>query len=217
MFLPVASAVALTLCAALVAGKADAATPTEARIRSLASSRIIEGRPALAPFQHARFCLRNPADCQPTSGGDVELTPELLVTLRSANREANGSIRPLLKDYRTNTAERWEIAPGAGDCNDYAVTKRHLLLAKNIPSSALKLTVVRTNTGQGHLVLVVSTTTGDLVLDNLTPDIRPWKSANYEWIKIQSERDPRLWHYVVNPATTVSAIGDGAALRIAHR
>ena len=52
----------------------------------------------------------------------------------------------------------WTIAPHEGDCNDYAVTKRHQLLEKGLPSSALRLSVTKTVTlGVGHLVLVVST------------------------------------------------------------
>ncbi|WP_240543982.1 transglutaminase-like cysteine peptidase [Bradyrhizobium canariense] len=51
--------------------------------------------------------------------------------------------------------------PSAGNCGDYAVTKRHLLLRLGWPSSSLLLgeVTIRT-TGEHHLVL--------LVLDNLS-------------------------------------------------
>ena len=83
-----------------------------------------------------------------------------------------------------------------GDCNDYAVTKRHEFLQSGLPSKALRLAVVKTATGIGHLVLVVATTKGDIVLDNLTEVIRPWQSTDYRWLKIQSSTDAKFWYQV---------------------
>jgi predicted transglutaminase-like cysteine proteinase len=70
-----------------------------------------------------------------------------------------------------------------GDCNDCAVTKRHQLLESGLPSKALRLSV-KTAAGIGHLVLVVVTTKGDIVVDDLTEVIRPWRSTDYHWLKI---------------------------------
>ena len=78
------------------------------------------------------------------------------------------------------------------------------LVQNGIPPRALRLSVVRTSSGVGHLVLVVATTKGDLVLDNLTETIRNWESTNYAWIKIQSARDARFWSEVKPDASTLS-------------
>jgi predicted transglutaminase-like cysteine proteinase len=181
-------------------------------------SKILEGSPALAPFQHVRFCIRNPSDCSATSSAEnpIAITPEAMATLRAVNRTINASIRPIVKIHGTNLAEGWEIAPISGDCNDYAVTKRHVLLEKGLPSSALRLSVTRTSLGQGHLVLVVSTSKGDLVLDNLNPEILPWVSTDYQWLKIQSAVDPRLWYDVADPAR-MSSLSVETTLRVARR
>jgi predicted transglutaminase-like cysteine proteinase len=91
-----------------------------------------------------------------------------------------------------------------GDCNDYAVTKRHALLRSGLPAKTLRLSTVRTSSGTGHLVLVVVTTMGDLVLDNLTDAIRPWRSTDYHWLKIQSANDAKVWFTVKAPGPSVS-------------
>ena len=41
----------------------------------------------------------------------------------------------------------WRLYPRRGNCNDYAVTKRHALLAQGIPSSALLLARTRGSLG----------------------------------------------------------------------
>src|ERR1039458_4929452 len=181
----------IVLCLLAIASartETQAATRDENRSNLIDLSKIIEGSPALAPFQHVRFCLRNPSDCRSNSSAEqrILMTPEVMATMKAINRATNAAIRPIVKTHGANLADGWEIAPSTGDCNDYAVTKRHLLLEKGLPTSALRLSVTRTNLGQGHLVLVVSTTKGDLILDNLNPEIHPWISTDYRWLKIQS-------------------------------
>ena len=102
-----------------------------------------------------------------------------------------------------------------GDCNDYAVTKRHALLESGLPSKALRLSVVKTASGIGHLVLVVVTTKGDIVLDNLTEVIRPWQSTDYHWLKIQSATDSKFWREIKRPAIRPSVSQADRRVRLA--
>jgi predicted transglutaminase-like cysteine proteinase len=95
------------------------------------------------------------------------------------------------------------------------VTKRHELLQSGLPAKALRLSVVTTASGIGHLVLVIATTRGDLVLDNLTEAIRPWQSTDYRWLKIQSATDARYWFEVKAPAVSLSQAD--RQLRLADR
>jgi predicted transglutaminase-like cysteine proteinase len=83
----------------------------------------------------------------------------------------------------------------------YAVTKRHELLNRGWPSGVLLLSEVVTNWGKHHLVLVARTRSGNLVLDNLTPQIKPWARARYRWVRIQMPNHPRLW-------TTIAGRGE---------
>ncbi len=186
---------------------------------SSADSRIpiLEAAPILAPFQHVRFCLRYPADCKsdPTESERITLNDETSKVLDLINRDVNASIVPRAKGYGSNLQDGWTISPEMGDCNDYAVTKRHQLLEKGLPAKALRLSVVRTASGIGHLVLVVATDKGDLVLDNLTETIRPWQNTDYHWLKIQSATDARFWYEVKAPAWSVSEADRN--VRVANR
>jgi predicted transglutaminase-like cysteine proteinase len=195
---------------------------SEARSRSPQDSNsltpIMDASPTLAPYQHVRFCLRYPSDCKSNTAEieRIELNGETSDLLNRINRSVNISISPTSKVYGSNLEEGWTIAPEMGDCNDYAVTKRHELLESGLPSRALRLSVVKTMSGLGHLVLVVVTTKGDLVMDNLNEVVRPWQSTNYQWIKIQSASDPRLWNDIRTPGIAIVSQAD-RKLRLADR
>jgi predicted transglutaminase-like cysteine proteinase len=173
---------------------------------SVPRASIVEAGPTLAPLQHVRFCLHYPDECRSNSPDNerLDLTPASLTLLKRVNHRINASIIPISKTYIGNLNEIWTIAPIQGDCNDYAVTKRHELLKKGFPSSALRLSVTKTTFGVGHLVLVVSTKQGDLVMDSLSDAIRSWQATNYQWLKIQSARDPHLWVEVGSPVVLPS-------------
>jgi len=174
----------------------------EARSRSPQDSNllapIVNASPTLAPFQHVRFCLRYPSDCKSDSmeSERIDLNSETMDLLKRVNRDVNMSIIPAVKSYGLNLGDGWTIGPDLGDCNDYAVTKRHEFLERGLSSKALRLAVVKTASGVGHLVLVVATTHGDIVLDNLTDVIRPWQITDYHWLKIQSSTDAKFWYEV---------------------
>ena len=106
---------------------------------------IVEASPTLAPFQHVRFCLRYPSDCKsnPTENERIDLDAQTTELLKRVNHSVNISIFPTPKSYGPNLGDGWTIAPDMGDCNDYAVTKRHELLENGLPSKALRLSVVQ--------------------------------------------------------------------------
>jgi predicted transglutaminase-like cysteine proteinase len=205
------------LAVAVCAGSADA------RNRSTQdpniSTPIADASPTLAPFQHVRFCLRYPSDCKsdPTESERIDLNAQTLDLLKRVNRSVNLSIIPELKSHGPDLEDGWTIAPFTGDCNDYAVTKRHELLESGLPSKALRLSVVKTASGIGHLVLVVVTTKGDIVMDNLTEALRPWQSTDYLWLKIQSAADARFWHEVKAPAAGPPVSQSDRRVRLANR
>jgi predicted transglutaminase-like cysteine proteinase len=184
---------------------------------SAAPATLVETSPSLAPFQHVRFCLRYPADCSSNRMEDerIDLTADNSDLLARVNRDVNVAIVPEQKDSGKYLRDAWMIAPFTGDCNDYAVTKRHQLLQSGLPAKALRLAVVKTASGSGHLVLFVATTKGDLVLDSLTEAIVPWQSTDYRWIKMQSASDARIWHEVKVSGGAVSL--PDRKLRVADR
>jgi predicted transglutaminase-like cysteine proteinase len=185
------------LMVALLVSTLAIGTPSaQARSRLLDDPLLTEASPTLAPFQHVRFCLRYPAECKsnPSEDDSIELTDKNSELLTRVNHDVNAAIIPATKSYGTKLKDGWTIAPSMGDCNDYAVTKRHELLQSGLPAKALRLAVVKTPSEMGHLVLLVATTKGDMVLDNLAEAIRPWQSTDYHWLKIQSAKDARFWY-----------------------
>jgi predicted transglutaminase-like cysteine proteinase len=81
----------------------------------------------------------------------------------------------------------------------------------------LRLAVVKTASGIGHLVLVVVTTRGDIVMDDLTEEIRPWQSTDYHWLNIQSATDPKFWYKIRVPVVGPSALQADQTVRLADR
>ncbi|MBR0777390.1 transglutaminase-like cysteine peptidase [Bradyrhizobium diazoefficiens] len=175
----------------LVLGSASSfAAPVETEHRS--SNTVTEARNVLAPLQFVKFCMNYPTECEARTGEGLNLSrDEALAVLDEVNARVNHSIEPTLKSNQPLVA-RWTIGPAAGDCNDYAVTKRHELLAKGWPSSALRLALVFAPTG-GHLVLVARVDDGDYVLDNLSGTVRPWNETSYSWVSIESTANPKFW------------------------
>jgi predicted transglutaminase-like cysteine proteinase len=157
--------------------------------------RIATGQLTLAPLSAVKFCLKRPDQCRAAPAEVLSFDLELASTLEEVNASVNRRIRPVEKAY--TGAGDWRIDPRSGDCNDYAVSKRHALLAAGLPASALLLATALTPWGEGHLVLVVRTDRGDYVLDNLSRRTRPWNATGYTWLKIQSAESPLYWHDVV--------------------
>jgi predicted transglutaminase-like cysteine proteinase len=149
----------------------------------------------LAPMAYTQFCLRYEDECRTKimfRGGPVQLTAERWDDLKEVNKAVNKDIIPERNELGL-AGETWLISPDRGDCNDYAVTKRHELLDRGWPARALLLSEVIVSSGEHHLVLVVRTKSGDLVLDNLTSQIKPWSRVPYRWVRIQKPNNSRLW------------------------
>ncbi|MCK1475709.1 transglutaminase-like cysteine peptidase [Bradyrhizobium sp. 197] len=160
------------------------------------------GRPTLPPLTYTMFCLRYEAECRlrrSFRGGPIRLTKERWAELKAVNRVVNRAIAPQPNQFGL-AGEEWVVNPDRGDCNDYAVTKRHELLERGWPARVLLLSEVVTGSGDHHLVLVVRARTGDLVLDNLTPEIKLWSRVPYGWVRMQMPSDSRMWATTGRPA-----------------
>jgi predicted transglutaminase-like cysteine proteinase len=145
----------------------------------------------LAPFSFVRFCTDYPREC-PASGGPsrVALNTSRMAQLSAVNSAVNAEI---VATPDTSRLRYWRLNVAAGDCNSFAVQKRHDLLLRGWPAAALALTVAKTASGEGHLVVTVRTDQGDLVLDNLRPGIVSWRQTGYRFIMRQSATNPRFW------------------------
>jgi predicted transglutaminase-like cysteine proteinase len=158
--------------------------------------RIAFNKPVLAPVAFVRFCMRYQDDCKVGPMGldraPVPLTKARWAELAKINNDVNRAIKPEA-NLGGVMAEEWLVSPRRGDCNDYAVTKRHQLLARGWPSHSLLLTEVVVASGEHHLVLVVRTSEDDFVLDNLRATVRPVSQIEYAWVRAQQVENPKFW------------------------
>lgn len=155
--------------------------------------------PVLGPMAHNMFCIKYPRDCEVRRiafrGTRLDLTQARMSELAEVNLKVNRGIR-YERNHLGLAGEKWLISPATGDCNDYAVTKRHELLERGWPSRTLLLAEVVTTWGEHHLVVVVRTRQGDFVLDNLSSTVRPWAQTAYRWVRVQSPSNPKIWSTV---------------------
>jgi predicted transglutaminase-like cysteine proteinase len=144
---------------------------------------------ASSPLGFKVFCLKNPGQCRQAPDRRLEASPELLSVLKSVNLGVNRAIRP--KGEKASK-DVWSIEPATGDCEDYAITKRARLIRQGIPAGALRIAYAKTRRGENHAVLLVQTSQGNLVLDNLTNAIKPMSQAGLRFISI-SGANPKKW------------------------
>ena len=184
----------LAALALALASCGTASIRPDAEKQGMKSSALYEGKHAIAPFAHVVFCHRYPRECTTTGNAAVvQLTPAKNAELHAVNDEINASIRPQADSPDVLGGDIWTLSPAAGDCDDYAVTKRHELLKRGWPSGALRLTEGVTRQGEGHLVLIAVTDQGAEVLDNESSWITSPASAGLKWRSIQSASNPHVW------------------------
>ena len=151
--------------------------------------------PTSIPIGAAEFCKTHRNDCGPNPRlVEVEtLTEAGWRQLVSINDAINTSVTPITDQDLYHVNEYWTYPSGSGDCEDFALEKRRHLIANGWSPSALLMTVVRQQNGEGHAVLMVRTDRGDLVLDNQVGEILVWKDTSYQFVKRQSQTDSRKW------------------------
>jgi predicted transglutaminase-like cysteine proteinase len=167
---------------------------------------MLIGAATSAPIGHVEFCRVHPQDCEPFAAPDlvVSLTAARWDELSDVNLRVNAEIAPLTDREIYGVLERWEYPAAAGDCEDFALLKRQVLIELGWPPSALLMTVVRDEVGDGHAVLTVRTSLGDLILDNRVNEILPWDLTPYGYVKRQSTRDAAQWDTIADHRVAVA-------------
>jgi predicted transglutaminase-like cysteine proteinase len=157
---------------------------------------MLIGKRTSQPIGHYEFCQRMSSECRIWSGrrDPVQMSDAMRALLGSVNTAVNRSITAMSDDKAYSRREFWTLpGEGTGDCEDYVLLKRKTLHAHGIPLSNLLITVVRLKDGEGHAVLTVRTGDGDLILDNLNDDVKPWAQTGYRFMKRQSARYTGRW------------------------
>jgi predicted transglutaminase-like cysteine proteinase len=154
------------------------------------------GEVTRAPVGWVEFCTELPRECTggPTAARDVVLSPTAWKDLVRINRWVNEKIKPMTDLEHWGVVEKWSYPDdGYGDCEDYVLLKRRLLMEAGWPREALLITVVRDKRGDGHAVLTVKSDKGEFILDNQNEEILLWSDTGYRFVKRQSQSDPNLW------------------------
>lgn len=156
-----------------------------------------EGARTFSPLGHIEFCNKHPGECIAHPGsradGRFHLNGKTWKELVQVNSRINSSLRSR-SDYRSHgRLDVWSLASRYGDCEDYVLLKRRLLMKKGWPSSALIIATAKDHLNRPHAVLVARTDRGDFVLDNLNSKVRAWNKVRYTWNKRQSSQNPRVW------------------------
>jgi len=149
-----------------------------------------------SPIGWTEFCIEYAPECDtaPSVPRDVVLSTRALLELKRINVAVNSTIKPMTDMDHWGVVERWNYPDdGYGDCEDYALQKRKLLMEAGWPREALLMTVVRDQNGNGHAVLTVKSDRGEYILDNQTNDILSWEDTGYRFVKRQSQFDPNVW------------------------
>lgn len=142
---------------------------------------------AFAPPAFSSFCKSEPRLCS-TAGSKkiVALQKQKAAELQQVNRSVNSRIKERSDRATAGKDDDWRLPTAYGDCEDFAIMKKNELLKRGWPASALLLTVVRYR-GEGHTILTVRTSEGDLILDNRTNAIRDWSKTPYDYFARQSQ------------------------------
>ncbi len=105
------------------------------------------GGPVSVPYGWADFCRRYAGECDggPLAPLDVNLTPQAMKEIERVDKWVNAHVKPVSDIEHWGVIDQWDYpADGKGDCEDYALFKRKILIGEGFPRQALLMT------GQGR-------------------------------------------------------------------
>lgn len=150
-----------------------------------------------APSGFAGLCSRYSWACKSTGQSRVSAKEKLFLA-KSINRAVNKQVREIEDQTQYGVEEHWALPTHrGGDCEDLVLLKKKMLVERGVSSEALLIATVLDKQLRSHAVLVLRTSKGDLVLDNLTNKILPWDRTGYTFLKLQNPKSLRKWDAVL--------------------
>tara|TARA_R110000824_G_scaffold390760_24_gene588132 strand:- start:10824 stop:11708 length:885 start_codon:yes stop_codon:yes gene_type:complete len=194
---------ALLGCIAIGAAGCQSTTNVEAMLEKKSNDTVIRadafmpvGQQVVPPMGFISFCLNDPSQCEggTDTPASMALTKDRWAELNAVNDYVNSAI-PQVEDIANyGKSEVWSYPnENGGDCEDFALMKRKLLIERGWSPSDLLVAVVREWNGAGHAILVADTDKGEFVLDNKNWAIVAWNETPYTWVKRQSRERPYIW------------------------
>jgi len=169
------------------------------------SSAMAEAGVVMPPQGYLELCVRSPGECPSDirqSSLKEPLTAQRWGELNDVNTSVNSSVRYITDAALYEMSEYWTYPDGRGDCEDYVLLKRKLLLARGWPAEALLIGVALDRENLRHAVLIVATDKGDFVLDNQLSSVVAWAETGYTWEKRQTALSPNVWVALTGDAVT---------------
>ncbi len=166
-----------------------------------ATSSMATGGLTSQPIGHFEFCKILTSECRIQSIGVPALMAgeNTMAMIEAVNVQVNHAIRPETDLEVYGKDEVWAYPKGVGDCEDYVLLKRKILMNRGISPANLLITVVRKPDGEGHAILTVRTRKGDFILDNLDDEMLPWEATGYKFLKRQSAEHTGHWVTIEMP------------------
>jgi predicted transglutaminase-like cysteine proteinase len=182
--------IASMLAGLFLASNADAAGARFMQVGAITSQ----------PIGHYEFCLTHKDECNIKSANTVapRVTEFGWNVVRQINSKVNHDIMPMTDMEIFGRDEVWAYPKDVGDCEDFALLKRKMLIEAGFSPADVLMTVVRKPDGEGHAVLTVRTSDGDYILDNLDPDVKLWSETPYRFLKRQASFNTGRWVTIEN-------------------
>lgn len=188
-------AVAATLASLMFAPSPSLANDQPFRAQDRSSPYMRVHGVTQPPYGFVEFCNREPEECREGKPEEARVAgnQEQLAELDRVNRKVNREVQPLSDLELYGVPEYWTVAKDKGDCEDYALLKRQILMRSGWPASALLMTVVLDEKGEGHAILTARTASGDYILDNKTDEMKLWSKTPYRYVMRQSYLSVKIW------------------------
>jgi predicted transglutaminase-like cysteine proteinase len=202
-------AIALALVASLLGGLGTAASASAAPGPARGSYAKVGGSTSV-PYGWADFCRRYAGECDggPLAPAGINLTPRAMKEIERVGKWVNVHVEPVADMEHWGVIDQWDYpADGKGDCEDYALFKRKILIDEGFPRQALLMTVVKDEHDEGHAILTVKTNAGEFVLDNLNDEVKSWDRTGYRFVKRQSQTSQNVWLQIGDPAAAPDYVG----------
>lgn len=161
---------------------------------------MITGSVTSQPIGHYEFCKQFSDECKIRSArkSAPKVTDYGWDIIRKVNSMVNENVAPLTDWELHGEEELWSYPGLAGDCEDYVLLKRQMLIENGFSPSDLLITVVRRPDDEGHAVLTLRTSNGDFILDNLSKNVKNWRETPYKYLKRQASYHTGRWVNIEN-------------------
>jgi predicted transglutaminase-like cysteine proteinase len=158
-----------------------------------AHSYLTPARNALPPFGARELCKDYAWACS-VSASRKNISNSDFSVINEVNRSVNRSVREVTDLSQFRVTERWNLPTSrGGDCEDFALLKKHELIRRGFPAQLLLIATALDKNRRGHAVLIVRTSDGDVVLDNLTTRVKNWSETGYIFLRMQNPKAPASW------------------------